>query len=336
MTGKTIIYLPNWLGDMVMATPFLLSLRQSTGGELWAAGKPSAMHLYDGLGLFDRFIPYDGKSVLGFLDLVSNVRRGRFDRGIVLPHSFRSALLFFLGRVRERVGYSRNNRGMMLTKIVGDLPGGPEPTVEHYLRILDVIEAERAVEAPVLRVTDDEERRFDGCFLDVEGSYVVFIIGAQYGPSKRWPDAYFSALADLLVERFSTPIYLLPGRGEEGIARRIRDGAHHKDWVRIKDMNVMEMKVCLARASLVVTNDTGPRHISAALSIPTVVILGPMDARYTAYPNGFTHSLSKEVSCRPCNRKECDRDHECLKGIKPEEVLRKVEEVFGERPVGVA
>jgi heptosyltransferase-2 len=318
---------------MVMATPFLLSLRHSTGGELWAAGKPSAMHLYNGLNLFDRFIPYDGRSVVGFLDLVSSVRRARFDRGIVLPHSFRSALLFFLGRVRERVGYSRNGRGMMLTSVVADLPSRAEPTVEHYLRILDLVDFDRVVEAPLLQVTEDEERRFDDAFADVGGAYVVFIVGAQYGPSKRWPDGYFSELADLLAERFSVSTYLLPGRGEEEIARRIRDGARHKEWVRIRSMNVMQMKVCLARASLVVTNDTGPRHISAALSTPTVVILGPMDERYTLYPNDFTHSLSKNLSCRPCNKRECSRDHECLKGIKPEEVLEKIEEVLGDRPL---
>jgi heptosyltransferase-2 len=331
VTGKTIIYLPNWLGDMVMATPFLLSLRQSIGGEIWATGKPSAMHLYNGLDLYDRFIPYDGKSILGFLDLVSSVRRARFDRGIVLPHSLRSVLLFFLGQVRERVGYSRNKRGMMLTTTVSERPGGPEPTVEHYLRVLDVLAAERIVEAPRLQVTDDEERRFDDRFAEVSGEYVVFIIGSQYGPSKRWPDTYFSALADLLVDRFSISVYLLPGKGEEEIARRIRDGARHKEQIVVKDMDVREMKVCLARASLVVSNDTGPRHISAALSVPTIVILGPMDERYTIYPNSFTHCMSADIPCRPCNRRQCDRDHECLKGIKPEEVAHKVEEVLGGR-----
>jgi heptosyltransferase II len=317
---------------MVMATPFLLSLRQSTQGEIWATGKPSAMHLYNGLDIFDRFIPYDGRSLVGFLDLASAIREGRFVQGIVLPHSFRSALLFFLGRVRERIGYDRNKRGMMLTRTVSEGSAVLEPTVEHYLRILDALKAPRTVEVPSLRVTDDEERRFDDRFAEVGGGCVVFIFGAQYGPSKRWPDTHFSQLADLLAERFSMPVYLLPGKGEQEIARRIRDGARHRERIEIKDMDVRELKVCLARAALVVTNDTGPRHISAALSVPTIVILGPMDERYTVYPNSFTHCMSKELPCRPCNRKQCDRDHECLKGIGPGEVLHKAEEVLRERP----
>ncbi len=87
------------------------------------------------------------------------------------------------------------------------------------------------METPFLRVTDDEERRFDERFTDVAGGYAVFIAGAQYGPSKRWPDTYFSRLADMLAERFSLRVYLLPGKGEEEIAGRIYDGVTHKEAV---------------------------------------------------------------------------------------------------------
>jgi heptosyltransferase II len=334
VTGKTIIYLPNWIGDMVMATPFLLSVRQWAKGEMWAAGKPSAMQLFNGLDLFDRFLPYDGRSMAGFFDLVANLRKGRFDRGFILPHSFRSALLFFLGTVRERIGYGRNSRGMILTRVIEEGPAGLEPTVEHYLRILDAERIPRVTDSPRLVVTEDEDRRFDERFSDVGRGHIVFIIGAQYGPSKCWPEAHFSRLADLLVEHYGVTVYLLPGKGEEEIARRIRDRARHSGSIGIKDMNVREMKVCLSRAALVVSNDTGPRHISAALSVPTVVILGPMDDQYTVYPSGVTRRVINDVPCRPCNRKECDRDHQCLKGIAPEYVLEKAEEVFGVRPVG--
>ena len=245
MTGKTIIYLPNWLGDMVMATPMLQALRASFGGEIWAVGKPSAMHLYNGLDLFNRFIPYAG-GVVPFLDMVTHVRRLSFETGVVLPHSFRSALLFFLGSVKTRIGYGRNNRGFMLTKTIPEEAETPEPMVEHYLRLLDALGVARGIEAPVLKVTEDEERRFDERFMDMGNGYVVFIIGAQYGPSKRWPDSHFAALADLLIERFSVRVYLLPGKGEEGIARRVLERARHKESVEMKEMDVRDLKVALA------------------------------------------------------------------------------------------
>jgi heptosyltransferase-2 len=93
-------------------------------------------------------------------------------------------------------------------------------------------------------------------------------------------------------------------------------------------MDIMDLKVCLSKASAVVSNDTGPRHISAALSVPTVVLLGPMDERYTCYPNEYTHKISKDMPCRPCNNKKCDKHHACLKNISPKEVFLKLEEII--------
>ncbi len=111
----------------------------------------------------------------------------------------------------------------------------------------------------------------------------------------------------------------------------MHDGVRNKDRTHIKLMDVRDLKVCLARSSMVVSNDTGPRHISVALSVPTVAILGPMDDRYTQYRNNCTYTVSKEVECRPCNRKRCDRDHECLKGISAAEVFRPMREVLRDR-----
>ncbi|NMC95220.1 MAG: glycosyltransferase family 9 protein, partial [Syntrophorhabdus sp.] len=106
----------------------------------------------------------------------------------------------------------------------------------------------------------------------------------------------------------------------------------HKKRVFVKVMDIMELKVCLSRAAAVVTNDTGPRHISAALSVPTVVLLGPMDEQYTHYPSSCTYVFSKDVACRPCNKKRCDKNHVCLTSISPNDVFQKLEEILEVRP----
>mgnify|MGYP000265345510 CR=1 FL=1 len=312
---------------MVMATPFLQSLKGSLDGELWAIGKSTGMHIYNGLDLFDRYIPNDDKSLEGFLDRAGRLRAVGFERGIVLPHSFRSALLFFAGGVKERVGYSRNKRGFLLTKTVPESPD-LEPTVEHYLRLVDVVGGTRSADAPFLSVTEDEERKFDDRHMDIQRGFVAFIVGAQYGSSKRWPDSYFSELADLITTRCGKRVYILPGKGEEAMAEKVRQGATNKGDIEVRVLDIRDLKVCLSRASLVVTNDTGPRHISAALSRPTVVLLGPMDERYTAYPAPSSAVMVKDVPCRPCNKKKCNGDHACMKGITPDEVFNKVLEML--------
>ncbi len=313
---------------MVMATPFLHSLRRALDAELWAIGQSRAMHLYDGLGLFDRFVPNDNKDFVSFLDKVSTLRALRFDRGILLPHSFRSALLLFLGAVGERVGYSLNKRGPLLTRRL-EHDSELVATAEHYMRILDALGGKRLDETPTLRVTEDEERRFDQNHTDVGRGFAALIVGAQFGPSKRWPVSHFSALADMIAARYSRMVYLLPSKDEIEIAEQVCEGVSNKDKVQIKMMDIGELKVCLSRAALVVSNDTGPRHIAAALATPTIVILGPMDAKYTEYPSSLTYPMQNQVACAPCNKKKCDTDHACMAGIRPELVFAKVEEILG-------
>jgi heptosyltransferase II len=328
VTGKTIVYLPNWLGDMVMAIPFLNSLRASLDGELWAIGKSKAIHIYNGVNLFDRFIPFDSRKIIPFLDMVTLVRCSGFERSIALPHSFRSALLFYMARVKERAGYSRNRRGFMLTHHVAE-SDAIEPTVEHYLKIVDSLGGKRLTDTPFLTISADEEQKFDEKHIDINKPYAVLIVGAQYGPSKRWPSSHFSELADLIAKVLGIKVYILPGKGEEGLAREVYDGVTCREHVEIKPMDIRELKVCLSRASAVVSNDTGPRHIAAALSVPTIVLFGAMDERYTLYPSKCTHKISKDMSCRPCNHKQCDRDYACLKNITPREVLSKLEAILG-------
>jgi heptosyltransferase-2 len=328
VTGKTIVYLPNWLGDMVMATPFLASLRKCLDGELWAIGQSKAMHLYNGLGLFDRFLPNDSKDLISFFDKVNTLRALKFDQGIVLPHSFRAALLFFLGSVQKRIGYSLNKREFMLTQAL-EQPAELVATAEQYLRILDALQAQRVSEAPSLQVTEDEEQRFDQKYTDLGGDYVAFIVGAQYGPSKRWPASHFSELADMIVSKYSRMIYILPGKEEMELAQRVHDDAANKEKVRVEAMDIGDLKVCLSRASLVVSNDTGPRHMADALGRPTIVLLGPMDSKYTDYASRSTYPVCKDVACRPCNSKKCEKNHECMTGIRAEDVFTKVEEILG-------
>ncbi len=312
---------------MVMAVPFLHALRKEMDTELWAVGKESAIYLYNGLNLFDRFVPINNGGLSLFLDTANKLKKAGFVRAIALPHSFRSALFFYNLRVRERIGYDRNRRGFMLTLKVKE-SDRLQSTVEHYLRIADALGIERSIPSPILSVTADEEKRFDQEFADIAKPHAVMIVGAQYGPSKCWPAAYFSELADAIIDRFGLTVYMLPGRDERAIADRIYAGINRKDRADILSMNIRDMKVCLSRAAVVVSNDTGPRHISAALSVPTVVFAGPMDEQYTSYASPSTRVLSKDVSCRPCNKKRCDRGHECMMEIKPQEVAGIVGDII--------
>jgi len=311
---------------MIMAIPFLKSLRAFLNGELWAVGKVSAIHLYNNLYLFDRFIPINQGSLTNFLDTVSALKRNRFKRGIALPHSFRSALMLYMAGIEERIGYDRNRRGLMLTEHIPE-SGRIESMVEHYLKIIDHLGGIRVTITPEMHISQDEEEKFYEAFKEINEPYCVFIIGAQYGPSKCWPPEHFAKLADMIVENYGIKIYLLPGKNEQTIAERVSSMISKKGAVFIKDMGIRDLKVCLSRASFVVSNDTGPRHISAALCVPTIVLMGPMDEMYTDYKSEWTYKIGKDVQCKPCNKKRCTRNMECLYTIKPEDVFDIVKRI---------
>ena len=309
---------------MVMAVPFLHALRaHHSYGEIWAAGKDSAVHIYNGLNLFDRFVSISNKGFVASLERAHDLYKVGFKQAIALPHSFRSAFFFYNLHIPEIVGYARNKRGIMINRKIPEAALQPEPTMEHYLRIIDVLGGQRTLDGPLLLVADDEEKKFDAAFTDINGPYCVFVIGAEYGPSKCWPQKHFSELADKIIDEYDMKIYMLPGKGEEALAAKVRDGAKNKERIEIKNVNMRDLKVCLSRAFFVVSNDTGPRHMSAALSVPTIVLLGPMDGRYTDYPSPNTYKIEKDLPCRPCNKRTCrENNHACMAGILPDEVFR--------------
>lgn len=325
MSGRTIVYLPNWLGDMVMAVPFLMALREQKK-EVIFLGKSKAVHLYHGLGLFDRFIPLDGNRPI--LSVAMELKKDKYELGIVLPHSLRSALTLYLGGVKDRIGYSGNLRSPFLTFRL-KRERRPFPTVEHYLRIGDFLGLRRLIDYPVLKVTDDEEESFFSRFGELREPYCVFCVGASYGPSKIWPHEYFSELAKMIVKSLGIRIYIPVGEEDYKRAFFIRDASGEKDAVNVSFMNVRDLKVLISKALFLVTNDTGPRHIGSSLGIHTFVLVGPMDETYTAYPSENTHLLKVDVECRPCNRKICVKEHECLRGITPYTVFESIQGVLG-------
>ena len=138
-----------------------------------------------------------------------------------MPHSFRSAILFFVGNVVERIGYSRNHRGFMLTSRVEEKV---DLLLLTCLKLIDAMGGTRVLESPVLNVTEDEDEKFDEKYMDMRSPFVVLITGAQYGPSKRWPDSYFSELADRIVKDLNMSVNILLASARKSLHVRFTRG----------------------------------------------------------------------------------------------------------------
>jgi len=340
--GKIIVRLPNWVGDVVMATPALVSLREGfPESEITVMGKENARLLLEGLDIWNDYFPFNrhGKEAgtLKFLRVASEIRKRRFEMGIIFPNSPSSAILFALGGVKQRIGYNRHGRGALLTHAVavGREKGRfiPIPMIRYYLRLVEAAGVPPTTEHPRLVIQDEAfkwvEERWQSLGLSDGKPVVAITPGASYGPSKQWLPEYFARVSDLLSEKSGVHPLFLPGPGEEGLMETIlRNCKYPPPILPPSETPLDRLKAILGKADLLLTNDTGPRHIAVALNRPVVVIMGPTDPRYTAMALEKTRVLRKEIACSPCMLKVCPRDHACMRLIKPEEVFKACAEML--------
>ncbi len=335
---NVVVRAPNALGDLVMATPAFARLAAHYGRDrLSLVCLPPLVPLLSGNTWFREILPYDRggehHGLLGAARFARELRRRRFDLGVLLPNSFGSAWQFYQGRVKRRVGYYKEGRRFLLhagRERDRDTGGAflPGYTGRYFMELLDVLGLPPAPIVPSLPVSEEELAGADELLAErVPGTAPLVIIapGAAFGPSKLWPADRFAAVANSLHEH-GFRILISHGPDEAGTADAVRSAAG-KDYPGTAGVGLGVLKAVYARASLVLTNDTGPRHIAVALGKPVVCVMGPNDPRYTALPDVEVGEVIREpVDCSPwqwpCQLKECPIDHRCMQAISVERVLR--------------
>ncbi len=317
---------PNWVGDVVMATPvFECLLRHSAHGIL----KDSPW--------FDAFVDANDKTWAGVWQMRRQLRTFPPQAAILLTNSMRSALTMRLCGVPRLYGYRRQGRGFLLA-------GGPTvsrndkltpvPMGRYYLEICRWLGLEVPQQPkPTLFIGDELRRRSEVILARFGVSERDFVIGltpgASFGSSKCWPAEHFAELAELCQERFGAKIILFSGPGEEAIRHAILDRtkANVID-AQAAGLDLEVLKPLVKRCNLFITNDTGPRHYAVAFEVPVVVLMGSTDPRYTDANTEHTIIVRKDLDCSPCHKKVCPRQHECMTAIRPGEVLAAAERLL--------
>jgi len=325
-----------------MATPALKAIRRGFPGShiAWLV-RPHVRRVVESLPYCDEILEYDkGRrdgGMGGLFSFAMQLRQKRFDLAIILPNSFSSALMVFLAGIRRRVGYSREGRGFMLTDRVEPIRDGskiiPVPMVEYYLRITDSLKCPRVTTTPELSVsaTATEKaqeilKRFD---VNQDRITITLIPGAAYGSSKCWKSEYFAQVADHLIEKHMASVLIVPGPEEVEIAQEIEGRMQQRPFVLVDPVVPLDVLMAIIQScSLVITNDTGPRHFAVAFDRPVVVIMGPTDPRYTNLNLEKTIVLRENLDCSPCHLKVCPRDHRCMTAITPERVIEASERLL--------
>ncbi len=266
----------------------------------------------------------------GLFSDAATLARSRVDEAWLLPNSFRSALLPFLGRVPERIGYDTDARSALLTLAV------TRPTsTEHQLRDYDRLLAARGVPPdlgpPRLAIPPNAEdrarRSIAAAGLPGGAPLALLAPGAAFGPTKRWPASRFAALADILADR-GVLSGIVVGPGEERLGEDISRRARHRPVVLGADLDPVELAALLRYARVVVANDSGPMHLAAAVGTPVVAFFGPTDPGRTAPMGAPALILDRYLFCSPCFKRHCPYAHECMEEITPEKAVEAVESLM--------
>ncbi|MDY6839151.1 MAG: lipopolysaccharide heptosyltransferase II [Thermodesulfobacteriota bacterium] len=334
-----LVCCPNWVGDVVMATPALDCLRQNfPDARLIGVIRNYVRAVVQDGPWFDHIVGCDDKTTKGFWRLVKAIRCLDPDVAIVLPNSMRSALSTRLGGVNRIYGYLRNHRSLLLTGGPEPMRSGngivPVPMVDYYMEICRWLKLTLPQKVrPSLFLSHALQEKGNALLASYgiePGDMVVGLNpGAKFGSSKCWPPEYFAKLAELFSQKWDCKILLFAGPGEDGIARSIIQASKAPIINTAPDrVDLALLKPLVKRCALLVTNDTGPRHYAVAFDTPVVVLMGPTDPRYTAANLEKTLVLRKELDCSPCHQKRCPRNHECMRMIYPEAVFRGSENLM--------
>ena len=329
----------NWLGDAVMTTPALAAVREGfPDARIVLLARPLVAELFrhhpdvDEVMVYERPGRHDG--AFGRLRLAGELRRRRFDGALLLQNAFDAALIAFLGRIPERVGYPTDGRRILLTLPVPLTPGILERhEVEYYLCLIDGLGIPRPVPASLKLTVTEEERqamatRLASLGIDRGAPIVAINPGATYGSAKRWYPDRFAAVADALSEEWGAAVVVVGSPAEAPLAGEI-EAATRKPSINLGGKTtVRELMALLSLSSFLVTNDSGPMHIGAALGVPLVAIFGPTDWRRTSPWTSLAKIVRVEIDCSPCRRRVCDRGHECMLGVTPDMVIAAAKELL--------
>ena len=317
--AETVVIGLNWVGDNILALPTYRALqhRYRAEGGIAVAAPENVSTLLASSGLFKKVIPWNGDT----RDRIRLLKNGRFRRAVILPNSFRAAMIAFAAGIEERWGYSTDCRRLLLTHTVPRADRGHQ--LEDYTPLLAAMSAPRVVdEIPTIHlpvaVREKARTRLRALGLDIDQPLFGIHAGGLYGRAKHWGDDRYGEVASRL-RADGYEVVLLTSPGEQEQAEAISAASDGLPIIG-EEGDVLHLAAAISHCSVVITNDSGPLHLAAALAVPSVSIFGPTDPGRTVIP-GASRVVRKEIGCGPCYQKECPlRHHGCMTQVSVDEV----------------
>jgi len=334
---KILIWLPSPLGDAVMSTPALRAIRQKfKDAEICFLGNSPVKETLSGLPFNDGWVESSG----GPLTLAGRLRKAGFTDAILLKNSFSCAMTVFLAGIKNRIGYARDKRSWLLTEKIQPLknPDGtfkPAPMIDYYLKIAETLGCTIQDKELELSVSADDQQSLPEeikYIINADCPVVILVPGGAFGPSKCWPADRYGQTAKLLREKYNAQVIVsvAPKELELKTADEICSIADNSVNLGKYKLSLGQLKAIFKNSDLVITNDTGPRHIAIALKRKLITMFGPNDPEWTHTGWQDEIQIVGTADCLPCAKPHCfQKTHICMESITVEQVMENVEKLIG-------
>lgn len=326
------------IGDVILSTPVVRALRKAyPGGFIGCMVRPYCREIVEGNPYIDEAIIYDKESGLqGLADIVTRLRREKFDLALILHPTRRTHLIAFLAGIPERVGYDAKWGGLLTKRVPHAKQFGLKHERDYTLDLVRYIGVEPHDTALDLPVKAASERKVEDLLAKAgvrPGEPLVVLHPGASCPSKRWPADRFAKAGAALASRRGARVVVVAGPGEKAAGDSVAAAIGDRAINLAGSTTVADLASLFRRASLVISNDSGPVHIACAVGTPVIAIFGRNDRGLSPLRWGPTGPrdvvLHKEVGCEVCLAHRCARGFACLAAVTVDEVVAAALRILG-------
>jgi heptosyltransferase-2 len=323
---------PSWVGDTVISQVLLQLLKQQQpAANIDYLAPPWTLPLLARMpevrqGILNPFghgtLQLGARRQLGL-----GLRSGRYDRALVLPNSWKSALPPWFAGIPRRTGFRGEARWGLLNDLRTLDPQALPQMADRFAALAFHAGTKLPpLPRPALHSTIEQQQQLLARLgIDATKPAVAFCPGAEYGPAKRWPERHFAALARRLADRGYT-IWLIGSPKDHAVAETIAQDAPGLCTNLCGKTDIAEATDLLAAAKLVVTNDSGLMHVAAAVGRPVIALYGSSSPLFTPPLSADARIVTLNLECSPCFKRVCPLDHlNCLNDLSPERVFAEID-----------
>ena len=326
--NRIVVKGTNWIGDVCLSLPAVYALRRMYPDSVIdiALKKPLGAVL-EGLTIIDDVVEYS-PGLKGEQELVSRLKRDRYDLGVIFPRSLHAAALFFFARPRRRLGYAADMRSFLLTdRVKRTKEVTSKHQSEYYRHLISTLGDPGDPVIPRLSISDrdlEEARALMHKWGWRGGRLIGINPGAAYGDAKRWYADRFAETADALSDELDAQVVVFGGPLEVDVAEKVSRYMKREPIVAAGRTTIRQLMALIESTDLFITNDTGPMHLAAALDVPLVAVFGSTNPITTSpmAGEGRFALVRHEVECSPCLERSCPlKHHRCMELVGVSDVV---------------